>query len=67
MALEDAALDSLDKVAALGPERVKAELARRGLKCGGTLAERAQRLFSVRGLREDEVDKKLRSLPAQKR
>ena len=35
---------------------LKEELARRGLKTGGTLAERAQRLFSVRDVNADAVD-----------
>jgi hypothetical protein len=34
---------------ALGLEALKAELARLGLKCGGTLGERAARLWALRG------------------
>ncbi|KAF7646978.1 hypothetical protein LDENG_00179410 [Lucifuga dentata] len=35
---------------------LKEELASRGLKCGGTLTERAARLFSVRGLAAEQID-----------
>lgn len=40
----------------LGLEKLKSALMDRGLKCGGTLAERAQRLFAVRGLSSDQID-----------
>jgi len=32
-----------------GPDRLKAALQALGLKCGGTLQQRAQRLFSTKG------------------
>lgn len=41
---------------ALGLNVLKEELMRRGLKCGGTLSERAARLFSVRGKQEVDVN-----------
>ena len=44
---------------ALGLERLKADLMRRGLKCGGSLQERAQRLFSVKGLSAADIPAKL--------
>lgn len=42
----------------LGFETLKVELSRLGLKCGGTLAERAKRLFAVRKVngRLDQLD-----------
>lgn len=44
---------------ALGLERLKMALMARNLKCGGTLPQRAARLFSIRGLPEDKIPKKL--------
>lgn len=44
---------------ALGMEHLKMDLMRRGLKCGGSLEERAQRLFSVRGLSPEDIPAKL--------
>jgi hypothetical protein len=41
---------------------LKAELERRGLKAGGSLDERANRLFSVRGLKENEISKKIKAV-----
>lgn len=43
----------------LGLDVLKAALMERGLKCGGTLEQRAQRLFSVKGLTVDQIDKSL--------
>jgi len=40
-------------------ESLKAELASRGVKAGGTLAERAARLFLVKDLKDEEIDPKL--------
>jgi len=44
---------------AFGLEHLKVELQRRGLKCGGSLQERAERLFSVRLLAPAKYPKKL--------
>ena len=44
-----------------GMAHLKIELERRELKSGGTLVERAQRLFAVRGLPADKIDKKYRA------
>ncbi|XP_034043863.1 replication stress response regulator SDE2 isoform X2 [Thalassophryne amazonica] len=55
-------LDSVTSVQQLedfGLDVLKEALMCRGLKCGGTLAERAARLFSVRGLKEEQIDCKL--------
>lgn len=38
----------------LGLDRLKSALMVRGLKCGGTLSDRAQRLWKVRGLQPHE-------------
>ena len=43
---------------AFGLDRLKEELMKNGLKCGGTLAERAQRLFLLRDKTIDEIDAK---------
>ncbi len=44
----------------LGLDRLRAELEARGLKCGGTLQQRAERLISVKGIRPEDIDPKLR-------
>ncbi|CAH2255730.1 Hypothetical predicted protein [Pelobates cultripes] len=49
----------------LGLEKLKVELAALGLKCGGTLHERAARLYSVRGLSRDQIDPSLFAKPAK--
>mmetsp|Transcript_4718 Transcript_4718/g.11637 ORF Transcript_4718/g.11637 Transcript_4718/m.11637 type:complete len:146 (+) Transcript_4718:888-1325(+) len=41
---------NLEALAAMDPERLKKALAVRGLKCGGTIQQRAERLWSVKGL-----------------
>ncbi|AEE81965.1 putative protein [Arabidopsis thaliana] len=43
----------------LGMERLKTELQSRGLKCGGTLRERAARLFLLKSTPLDKLPKKL--------
>ncbi|XP_077341976.1 splicing regulator SDE2 [Lithobates pipiens] len=50
---------------ALGLDKLKMELIALGLKCGGTLQERAARLFSVRGLSKDQIDPALFAKPAK--
>uniref|UniRef100_A0A0B7AVZ2 Uncharacterized protein n=2 Tax=Arion vulgaris TaxID=1028688 RepID=A0A0B7AVZ2_9EUPU len=50
---------SSSDLAKLGMERLKNALMTRGLKCGGTLTERADRLFLVRGLSSDQIDPSL--------
>jgi splicing factor 3A subunit 3 len=52
--------NELSELEALGAERLKDALEAMGLKCGGTLRERAERLWSVRGKRPDEYPAKLR-------
>jgi hypothetical protein len=48
---------------ALGLDRLKAALLFRGLKCGGSLAQRAERLWAVRGLTDAEIDPRLKADP----
>nr|XP_061814947.1 UBL fusion protein SDE2-like [Nerophis lumbriciformis] len=49
----------------LGLEVLKEELMRRRVKCGGTLSERAARLFVVRNLQVDQIDPTLLAKPAK--
>ena len=61
---ETIALSDFPNAAALerfGLDRLKAELAERGLKCGGTLAQRAERLWLLRDKTLEEVDEKHRA------
>ncbi|XP_071078596.1 splicing regulator SDE2-like [Haliotis cracherodii] len=43
----------------IGLDRLKFALTQRGLKCGGTVQQRAERLFSVKGLTHDQIDPSL--------
>lgn len=43
-----------------GLDHLKHELTRRGLKSGGTLTQRAERLYSVRGIPFSKIDKRLK-------
>lgn len=52
---------------ALGMDRLKEGLESLGLKCGGTLQDRAQRLWSVRGKKEADIPPSLRAKKASKR
>lgn len=54
-------VDSWQELSSLGLEPLKRELKARGLKCGGTLEDRAKRLFSIRGLKDDQIDKSLKA------
>mmetsp|Transcript_46401 Transcript_46401/g.119742 ORF Transcript_46401/g.119742 Transcript_46401/m.119742 type:complete len:505 (-) Transcript_46401:415-1929(-) len=49
----------------LGMDALKTALQAHGLKCGGTLQQRAERLWAVKGKRLSEVDPKLRAKKAQ--
>ncbi|XP_058806048.1 splicing factor 3A subunit 3 [Phymastichus coffea] len=55
--LELSAFSSWEELASLGLDRLKSALMALGLKCGGTLEERAQRLFSTKG--ESSLDPNL--------
>lgn len=49
--LDLSAFSSWEELASLGLDRLKSALQALGLKCGGTLEERAQRLFSTKGMK----------------
>lgn len=51
--------ESASELESLGLETLKAALMTRGLKCGGTLSDRAQRLWKVRGLESHEYPSNL--------
>ncbi|XP_073311391.1 uncharacterized protein [Primulina huaijiensis] len=51
--------NSAAELEVLGMERLKAELQRRGLKCGGTLQERAARLFLLKTTPLEMLPKKV--------
>ncbi|XWS76879.1 hypothetical protein CRYUN_Cryun01aG0216100 [Craigia yunnanensis] len=51
--------NSPEEMEVLGLERLKSELQARGLKCGGTLQERAARLFLLKSAPLDKLPKKL--------
>uniref|UniRef100_U5EXL0 Putative splicing factor 3a subunit 3 n=1 Tax=Corethrella appendiculata TaxID=1370023 RepID=U5EXL0_9DIPT len=50
--LDLSAFSSWEELASLGLDRLKSALLALGLKCGGTLEERAQRLFSTKGKKQ---------------
>ncbi|XP_040286512.1 replication stress response regulator SDE2 isoform X2 [Bufo bufo] len=56
---------SAAELEALGLEKLKVELMALGLKCGGTLQERASRLFSVRGQSREQIDPSLFAKPSK--
>ncbi|KAG8123335.1 putative cDNA sequence BC031781 protein [Naja naja] len=57
--------NSVAELEAIGLDKLKFELLALGLKCGGTLQERAERLFSVRGLARDQIDPALFAKPSK--
>ncbi|KAL4446223.1 hypothetical protein ABPG77_003030 [Micractinium sp. CCAP 211/92] len=58
-ALDLDAFDSADELEMLGAERLKEALQALGLKCGGTLRQRAERLMLTKGKRLEDLDKSL--------
>ncbi|GAB9466254.1 hypothetical protein Gpo141_00003632 [Globisporangium polare] len=58
--------ESPEALEKLGLEALKQELQTRGLKCGGSLVERAKRLFSIRGKTWDEIDNKIKDPKAKR-
>ncbi|XP_030206702.1 splicing regulator SDE2 isoform X1 [Gadus morhua] len=60
------AAGSPEDLEAAGLDQLKEALRSRGLKCGGTLKERASRLFSVRGLTAEQIDPLLRAKSSAK-
>lgn len=59
--------ESVSSLEMLGLDVLKSALMERGLKCGGTLEQRAQRLFSIKGLSVDQIDKSLFAKPSGKK
>lgn len=59
--------DSADALAQLGLEVLKAALVARGMKCGGSLKERAERLYSVKALQPDQIPSNLLAKPMKKK
>lgn len=57
---------SAAELESLGLERLKGELQRLGLKCGGSLADRASRLFLLKDTPLAELDKKHLAKPPKK-
>lgn len=55
------AFTSAEELETVGLESLKSALVSRGMKCGGTVQERAARLFSVKGLTPDQIDPSLKS------
>lgn len=55
-----------EELASLGLDRLKYALMAINVKCGGTLEERARRLFSLKGKREHEIDASLLAKPSGK-
>jgi splicing factor 3A subunit 3 len=53
------AVSSASELERLGLDGLKQALQAMGLKCGGTLAQRAARLFSVKGVPRDKISPKL--------
>ena len=56
-----------EELESLGLDELKMTLTSLGMKCGGTLQERAKRLFSVKGLKPEEIPTALLAKPAGKK
>ncbi|XP_076097825.1 splicing regulator SDE2-like [Mytilus galloprovincialis] len=59
--------NSIEDLQALGLDRLKLALIDRKMKCGGNLEQRAERLFSVKSLTEDQIPPSLLSKPSKKK
>lgn len=57
--------NSVEELESLGADRLKHTLQSMGLKCGGTLRERAQRLLSIKGKQLDEINPSLFAKPSK--
>ncbi|RWS28792.1 Splicing factor 3A subunit 3-like protein, partial [Leptotrombidium deliense] len=57
--LDLSGFSSVEELASLGLDRLKSALMALGLKCGGTLEERAQRLWSTKNKKLEEIDQSL--------
>ncbi|XP_040892624.1 replication stress response regulator SDE2 isoform X2 [Toxotes jaculatrix] len=65
LSVDLSSVSSVHQLESLGLDVLKEELMSRGLKCGGTLSERAARLFSIRGLTPDQIDPELLAKPGK--
>jgi hypothetical protein len=61
------AYTSAQELESVGLDALKEELQRRGLLCGGTLKDRASRLFSVKGLSQEEIPDSIKAKNTKKR
>jgi len=57
---------SVQELEQCGLDALKSALEKRGVKCGGTLEERAERLWSIRGLKQEEIPHHLIPKPSKK-
>ena len=65
-ALDLGPFETMEALEALGLDRLKAALLAAGLKCGGTLRDRAERLLSTRGKDRADWDPKILAKPKKK-
>ena len=63
--LED--FNSAQELLSVGLDRLKTALMDRKLKCGGNLEQRAERLFSIKGLTDDQIPPSLKAKPNKKK
>ncbi len=56
-------MGSIEELEQLGLDSLKSTLISLGLKCGGTLTQRAQRLWAVRGLPKQDWNPALLTKP----
>lgn len=56
---------SIEELESLGLDALKSVLMARGMKCGGTLRQRAERLWAVRGIPPDQIDRSLLAKPTR--
>lgn len=57
--LDLGSFDTVKDLEDLGLDRLKSALMALGVKCGGTLEQRAERLFSLKGLNKEDFPRKL--------
>ena len=65
-ALDLGPFETAEALEALGLDRLKSALMAAGLKCGGTLRDRAERLLSTRGKDRADWDPKILAKPKKK-
>ena len=59
--------NSTGELEALGLEVLKSALMFLGLKCGGTLQQRAERLFSIKGIPREKIEPSLFAKQSEKK